>query len=305
MNDKQRNKLNMYDLIEDFLLASTTITSTMIVLTALFATFQDYLVQIYAVRELQERDYKGVTKTKKVLRKELTDKLVWVTRKSSGYASGVDDLDLLQLVKIPKSTFLLMADADLVKKTEDIINILKLRIADLLGYGIVMEDLETLETLKNDFKNIHTKPIGNRENTSILTKQLDSLYEETDAVLKKMDDQVGSVFDTHPEFHDEYFAKRAIVKLAKRIRALQMFVVDDETGEPMVKAIVTIRPKVKGTDLMKSVKKTGTSGGIYYNNLLAGEYDYEITFGGYVTETGSFFINDGIMTDFVVRMKKN
>lgn len=36
----------------------------------------------------------------------------------------------------------------------------------------------------------------------------------------------------------------------------------------------------------------------------SGEYDYEVSYGGYVKETGSFFINEGTTTDVVVKLKK-
>jgi hypothetical protein len=36
----------------------------------------------------------------------------------------------------------------------------------------------------------------------------------------------------------------------------------------------------------------------------AAEYEYEVSFGGYLTSTGSFFVNDGVMTEVVVRLKK-
>jgi len=63
--------------------------------------------------------------------------------------------------------------------------------------------------------------------------------------------------------------------------------------------------KAVGADLVKNVKKAGKTGGINANNMAAGEYIYEISLGGYVTATGSFFINDGQMTTVTVRLEKN
>jgi hypothetical protein len=52
------------------------------------------------------------------------------------------------------------------------------------------------------------------------------------------------------------------------------------------------------------VKLTGAKGGITDKLLADGEYYYEVSYGGYVAETGSFFINEGSTTDVVVRLKK-
>ena len=45
-------------------------------------------------------------------------------------------------------------------------------------------------------------------------------------------------------------------------------------------------------------------GGVTDKLASDGEYDYEVWYGGYVKETGSLLINEGITTDVVVRLKK-
>jgi hypothetical protein len=304
MNDKQRNKLNMYVLVRDYLLASATITNKLVVFAALLASFMDYVIDIFAVSEQQERDNSGVTKTKKTLKSDLRKKIFSIGKRCIGYASGINDLTFLQLVSITKSKLDLMADADLVKKAEDFITNVTPRLTQLTGYGVTANDLEALLFLKDEFVAIYTVPTGNKESTAQLTTRLRLLYKLADAVLKRIDDQVGSLFETDAEFHDEYFRRRAIVQLAKRFRSFQMWVKDFETGLPMAKVHVVITSKTKnGTEFTKSVKRTGSKGGVAMNNMTAMEYDYEVSFGGKVTVRGSFFINDGMMTEMTVEMR--
>jgi hypothetical protein len=304
MNDNQRNKINMYGTVIEFLDASVTFTSPLIVFAALFLSFKDYVTQIYAVSEEQERDNTGVTVSKKTLKKQLINKMFSIATKCYGYASGIGDSVFMQQVKIPISMLTHLADNDLVKKAEDMITTITPYLSNLTGYGVTANDMEALLGLKDDFKAIYGKPISGKESTAQLTARLNLLYKNADSVLKRIDDQIATLFDIHPDFHETYIRKRAIVKLAKRIRAFQMWVMDDETSEAIAKAKVTITLNAKaGTDLTKTVKRTGSKGGVLMNNMAGGEYRYEVSFGGYVTEQGTFFVNDGLMTEVNVKMK--
>ena len=68
-------------LVRDFLLASTTITNKIAVFAALISTFNDYIKEIFAISEQQERDQTGVTKTKKSVRAALIAQIEKISRK--------------------------------------------------------------------------------------------------------------------------------------------------------------------------------------------------------------------------------
>ena len=315
MTDSQRNKLNMYVLVKDFLLASVTITNKIVVFAALFSTFNDYIIEIFAVSEQQERDQKGVTQTKQTVRAALIAQMEKISRKCVGYASGVDDNVFLQMVRVATSRLKNMADADLVKKAEDMVTIVTPKLSVLAGYNITASDLDSLSGLKADFMSIYTAPAGNKKSKSQLTEKLNGLVSNTDTVLGKMDDQVGTLYDTDAAFHNEYFKNRELVKLASRQRAFQMWITDAETGLPIKNAVVTLLMKAvsngmkaaasSGSELAKTVKKAGAQGGLIQNSMAAGEYSYEVSLGGYVTAKGTFFVNGGQMTEVRVKMGKS
>ena len=104
---------------------------------------------------------------------------------------------------------------------------------------------------------------------------------------------------------DEYNSKRIIIKTPSRTRAFQMTVLNDDTGDPLPKAKVTVIAKSSGADLVKNVKRSGAQGVVNKDILADGEYDYEVEYNGCVKETGTFFVNNGVTTKVVVRMKKS
>jgi len=162
--------------------------------------------------------------------------------------------------------------------------------------------LTELLELRNQFFFFFTQPAGDTENSAKLTARVDLPFKDADMTLEKMDAILQLSRVTAPDFYEEYTRKRTIGKTATRTRALQLWVVDDVTGLPVAKAKVIIGKKT--SNLPKVVKSTGPKGGMVLTSMEAAEYEYEVNYGGYLTEKGSFFVNDGVMTEVVVRLLK-
>ena len=58
------------------------------------------------------------------------------------------------------------------------------------------------------------------------------------------------------------------------------------------------------SQIKKNIKKSGKKGGSYFNKLTPGDYVYEISHYGYVTATGTFFVNSVEMTKLIVKLSK-
>jgi len=303
MLDKQRTKLNMYVLVKDFLSASEAITSKWAAFAALFAGFADMVAEIFTVAALQEEDKTGVTKTKAQVKTLLIEKMVTISEKCVAYATVEDKLDFLALIKFVKSDLKKLADADLIKTAESLHANALPQWDHVKDYELTKEELAELLDLKNQYLAIYTRPAGDIENSAKLTERLDVIFKSADAALVKMDAILQLSRVTAPDFYAEYTRKRTIGKTAARTRALQLWVLDDVTGLPVAKAKLVISNKTD-TEAKRIVKSTGAKGGITQDALAAGEYLYEVSYGGYVTEKGSFFVNDGVMTEVIVRLKK-
>lgn len=303
MLDKLRNKLNMYVLVKDFLSASETITAKWAAFAALFAGYAEIVTGIFTVAAQQDEDKTGVTKTKARIKALLIANMVTISEKCTAYATVADDLGFLALTKFMKSDLQRLADADLIKTAEGLHTNVLPKYEDVKEYDLKQAELAELLDLKNQFLAIYTRPTGDIENSAKLTERLDVLFKAADGLLVKMDAILQLSRVSAPDFYEEYTRKRAIGKTATRTRALQLWVVDDATELPVAKAKVTVKFK-SGTDLTKVVKSTGAKGGMIIASMDAAEYEYEVAYGGYVTSTGSFFVNDGVMTEVVVRLKK-
>jgi len=220
------------------------------------------------------------------------------------YATIAEDAAFMSLIKFMKGDLLKMADADLVKTAETLYKNVLPKQELVADYDLVQADMDELVLLKNDFLAIYTKPKGNIKETAQLTALLNTLFATADKVLLKIDALVQSAYKKEPAFVEEYNRKRIIVKTAARTRALKIEVINDATGEPLPKAKVTIKAKT-GADLVKNVKRSGKQGAVTKDILSDGEYEYEVEYNGCMKEKGSFFVNNGVTTKVVVRMRKS
>lgn len=303
MQDRQRNKLNMYVLIKEFLLKTATITAHWGAFAPFFSEFELAVTEIFSVAALQEEDKTGVTMTKAQIRVALIAKMLEVSEKCRAYATVTGNMEFLALIKFMKGELIRLADVDLIKKAESLnLNVLP-KLNEIADYDLEAKELEELMILRSQFMEIYTKPESDKDTITKLTEKLDLLFKKADALLAKMDAILLLSRIKYADFYAEYTSKRTIGKVATRTRALQIWVVDDITDLPIAKAKVNVSKK-SGTDISRIIKTSGAKGGVIEATLDAGEYLFEVTYGGYLTETGSFFVNDGVKTEVRVRMKK-
>jgi 5-hydroxyisourate hydrolase-like protein (transthyretin family) len=305
MNDRQRDKLTMYVLVKEFLLANTTITTKWAAFAALFTSFVDYIAEAFRIAGLQEDDKSGVTKSKSKLRKKLIDQMIDISVKCVGYATVAENFEFLLLIKFVKTDLEKMADTDLVKTAGTFHTNVMTKFALIADYDLKQADMDKLLSLSTDFQAIYTAPRGNKKTVAQLTSQLNKLFPLIDAVLVKIDAIINTAIKSSPDFVEEYNRKRVIIKTPKHTRALQIEVLNDATGEPLQNAKVTVKSKTGSADLVKNVKRSGKQGMINKDLLADGEYAYEVEYNGCVKETGSLFVNNGVTTKVVVRMKKS
>jgi len=87
------------------------------------------------------------------------------------------------------------------------------------------------------------------------------------------------------------------------ITGVIVHVVDFTTGNPVTDVEVSIKKKT-GSELSKTVKRTGTDGMAAFYPLDPVEYDYEAKMDAYITSTGSYSVTSGSMTEVTVRLRK-
>lgn len=303
MNNTQRNKLNMYKLLKDFLLSSEAITNNWKAFAALFLKFCAFIVQIEDLAAVQAKDNSGIKVSKASVRNTLIEAMLAVARKCMSYAK-VNQLDEFYAnVKMTKSKLKQLAGTDLITDCQSLIDIVREKLSDLSQSDVTEENIKELEKLLSNFKEVEQKPQDAIKNKKKNTAKMNSLFKDNDAVLKTIDSVALAGSDKEPDFYQSYQIKRKVLSLGVHKTSFKLLVIDAETGKG--KANVEIRIKAKdGKQLKKNIKLTGKKGHILIQSLEPGEYTYEIIYLGYESLTATFYVHENEMTNLEVILKK-
>ena len=303
MTKHQIEKLTMYELVKDFLLASVTITNKWAVFAVFFALFKGYLAEIYSISSVQKPGKKYTTKEKAKMKADLAEQIQVVNDKCRGYARSIKNEELLSKFTTLKRSLLRLADIKLLATGDAMLADASPLVKDAGDYDLTSEDIETLTALLDHYREIFPQPKGKVKLTPKQTARIEELFGLCDGELINMDDVITSGRTTLPDFYSEYIFKRIIVKEPKHTRALMLQVNAAENGLPIDKATVLIWLK-DHPESDRINKKTGKKGGIAITNLAAGIYQFEVIYQGYVKATGTFAVNGGKTTKVVVNMVK-
>jgi hypothetical protein len=302
MNSKNENKISMWLVLIAFLQENTGTTDSLPGFATLFASLSGTTEQAMAIMNSLGVVTKGYAKDKQRVKDLLVLKTAELAGMIRAYAVIEGNVLLEQQMKISKSTLALMRDTVLAAKAQEILDKGN-ELAELVAsYGATEEVLGALSTLIGQYNASLTQPRTGIDNHKRTNEELTATVATGDATIKKMDALMEILRYSNERFYSDYWTRRKVIATG-RTRSLQIWIVDDSTGQPIGKAKVMVK-SAAGSDLAKNVKVAGVQGGVAINNLASGEYLYEVSFGGYGTETGSFFINDSTMTEVMVRMKR-
>jgi len=305
MNSRVENKISMWMVLRLFLQGKASITVSLPGFAALFTLFGATLDEVLGIMNSLGIIISGFAEEKRTLKTQISTKTAEVAGMIRAYAVMANDGILVKQMTIAKTTLMKMADTVLLAKAQEIYKKASELQEDLATYGVSEAVLDGYLSLIGAYIAVMPQPRAEIVDHRHMNEVLMGKVNDEEGIVKKIDALVEIKRYTDPQFYSDYWASRKIIELGSRTRALQMWVTDDETGEAVAKATVTITSSAKaGTDLTKTVKRTGTKSGVLMNNMAAGEYRYEVSFGGYVAEQGTFFVNEGVMTEVNVKMKQ-
>ena len=303
MRTRNENKIAMWMVLRTFLAKNTSVTDDLPGFAALFVILNSTTDEVLAMMDELGISTKGTTGGKKQTKELLVLKITEMAGKANAYAVMVGDVDLQKLMQLPKSALAALSDLKLIGKGTEVLGKIVALDDKLAVYKITDEDVTELTALIEQYTRTMPQTRSGIDNRKHTNEELLALLKTGDNAIEKMDALIEIVHYSNELFYTDYNTRRKIIDTGSRTRALQLLVLDDVTGLPVAKAKVVISNKAD-TEAKRIVKSTGAKGGITQDVLAAGEYLYEVAYGGYVTEKASFFVNDGVMTEVVVRLKK-
>lgn len=308
MTTKQETKLNMYLAVRDYLIPNESITKDLPNFAANATRQKETILNIQAFAEKQKFDKKGLAKLKKELREKLITLSIDNSRKITAFAKFSNNILLQNDVKFTSSNFSKMTDTGLKDYAQIVYDKAEANVDALPSYGITAETQKTmLETLTAYNESISKPRVGIAERSQA-TKQLASLFDTADTILRNMDLAVEIIRIPQKNFYDGYKTARKTIETSSAYLTLKALATERQTGLPVKGAIFTFKASAKMDGFAsvngEIVKKTAEKGRFHVKNMPAGIYQVSVRKPGYADKTETVIVADGEMTDLRVELEK-
>ncbi len=192
-------------------------------------------------------------------------------------------------VNYSKTDLKQMRDTDLVAVGTKIHSLGVSNLIELADFGIVLADLETLDTTKGLFEATLGKPREAISERGAKIKVITELVKFTEQILTRKIDNYMSTFEVSDvEFYDAYFKAREIIDLGKRLTSIKGKVLDYVRRAPIRGALIEMGGKSVKTRRQGAYRFMSLSPMTY--NLKASHNEFE------TQEYSNIVIEDGKLT---------
>lgn len=250
----------------------------------------------------------GLTKEKRELRDKLTTLTLDNSLKLNAYAVDSNKTKLKSAVKMTNSKLLRATDTGLRDYAQLIYDKAQDYLDALASYGITpATQTILLDTINAYFASISGPRVGINEKRQATTK-LAELLDKADAVISKMDAEIGIIKLTQPTFFNGYTGAKKVVNTGKGTLALRAKVVDMQSGTAIKGVIFSFKQDDGASEgaggKEEIVKKTADKGIFIIKSMPEGNYTVHISKPGYNEKVVTVTVADGEMSELKIELER-
>jgi hypothetical protein len=212
MNNKQENKLSMYNAVREIVTTNTSLWEKIPAFTAAFTEYGTLLDNIAATLRTQNSDLTGASADKVSGKEALANATLAVAGAIHAYASQSNKAELKQRVALTRSDLLLVRDMEMLEKCRTIASHAEANKASIADYGATEAVIKDLQDKITAFATLAVRPrvvIAERKDA---TADLQNLIRLTDTLLSDRLDKIMEQFKvTQPGFYNLYQTNRILV----------------------------------------------------------------------------------------------
>ena len=213
MNDNDRARLNMVDVIDNILTINNAEWSVKTVFAALVTIFRNLKTEIEALLLITERDDTGIAVDKADSRTDLIAKGHRINRAVYTFALSTGDDALARRVDTPLSSIQAMDDKQLVANMQILHDLADDNVSDLADYDILPADVTALQSAITDFLAWKADPATATSQRKTASDKLSVLIPQLmEHMTKRMDPAMYLFEGSGTSFHDDWFNGRNIIQ---------------------------------------------------------------------------------------------
>lgn len=189
-------------------------------------------------------------------------------------------------------------------------------VAELAGYEITQTGQDSYKALIDAFSAYIPQPLIERKKGVSVTQELRTLFQNCNALLKKMDAEVGVLKTKEPTFYTEYMALRKVVSSRKSTLSLKGKAVDAQSGIALRGVEVAFTRVVENSDAAQRLasptlpskpdfkKKSAVKGGFRVKSMISGTYVLRVSKVGFAEQVLTVYVNANEQTLVNVALQK-
>lgn len=217
MNNVQSNKLTMYNAVIEVLNQFVTEVEKLAQFKASFDEFKNLMPRIAEKDKEKNGVYEGKTDDKLEMEEKLVATTVKIAAGLYAYGKKNSKNDILSISNVTASGLNRLKDNELISKSSLIYDTAKTVEAELAGYGLAADKLESLKNDITGFREAVSKRDAARTVRSEGVQTLREIFKEGDSILEdELDMFVESNFADSSELYIRYFNARNIIDRGKR-----------------------------------------------------------------------------------------
>lgn len=232
MTDSENNKYRMYLSTEKMLDENRAVWEGMAAMVEAKTIFSSNLIAISEYSAQREADGSGQTIVKGQNREDLENMILKMVGGMIGYTTSADLVAVRKTINYTPTRLNRAKDNELYDIATSLLEVATPYKTELVPFLIEDRDFETLDNLRNTFKNsIPAKRLVDGANTAAM-KAMKLLFKETDMLLKeKIDNLLLTYRVPEPLFFTKYRAARVILDLGHGKRSGNKPAVSDNKAE--------------------------------------------------------------------------
>ncbi len=212
MDQRQNNRLNMYEAVQQYLDNHIDKWKGLPVLMTFKNELDEQLSQIREHQDNQEAAKVFLGENKITQKRIVAEKADILNDALQAYAAVTNNAELQQKAARSFSELNRSRNQDFITILIETITLLEKHVKCLMDYGITMEQITDLKNSFDQFLMINGQPRQYRIAQKQATLGLSELFEQTTALLNNKVDKVLKCFKTtNPVFYSGYKAARVIV----------------------------------------------------------------------------------------------
>lgn len=212
MDQRQINRLEMYQAVNTYLDANTAAWNGVPILVTLKNELDTYLVNIQTQQKGQEaaRVYLGVNKTTQ--KRFVAEKADILNDALETYAAINNLAELEQKAAKTFTDLYSTRNQDFITILSETITLLEQQLENLTDYGVTADQITDLKNSMDQFLALNGQPRQYRIAEKQATLQMEDLFEQTTTLLNNKIDKVMKRFkNANNDFYNGYVSARTIV----------------------------------------------------------------------------------------------